>query len=201
VAASAGEDAGEAEGLSASGEADGSIVASGDDALGVPMAGEATSGGVSAAAGEASGEGEPTMMSTTSGEAATTGLAISVARRSAASCVSTTGATVTTCSFGCDEERVSSRARKRLASNAPAATMAFVRFKRCLTIRARPATGGDVRDAAAIASCARSFFCRWSFYAQKRCVCSGGVISQLDIPLCIPMLAANCSARTYERSL
>ena len=66
----------------------------------------------------------------TTGDAAATGLACLVSTRSAASCVSTLGAIVTTCSFGGDEERVNSRARRRLASKAPAATNAFVRFKR-----------------------------------------------------------------------
>lgn len=148
--------------------------------------------GVADTAGEATGE--------PGGDAADVGLGRSVAMRSAASWVRTAGATLMTASLGGEADWVSTRARRRLANSAPAATIAFVRFKRVLAVRARPATGGDDEIAGAVASCARSYTCSGPFYAQNWRICSDASISLLDIPHRFSMLARNCLARTYKRS-
>ncbi len=125
VASGSGDDIGvEGDSVSAT-----STDASGDVEMGLAAAGEETACGVAIAVDVASGTGVP-KKSVPAGDAAAMGLACSVARRSSATWVSTPGAIVMTGSFGCDDERVRSSARKRLASKAPAATIALVRFKR-----------------------------------------------------------------------
>lgn len=64
-----------------------------------------------------------------SGEAEAGLTACRVAFRSAVTWVSTLEETVTTGSLGCELERVSTNARKRLASNVPTAIRALTRFK------------------------------------------------------------------------
>lgn len=173
--------------------------AAGDGVAGVGEADRATGLAVPGDAGEAPAT-FVSARSGTNGEALATGLVCWVASRSSASWVRTAGATVTTISLGGADDRVSTRARRRLASSAPAATIAFVRFKRSLAVRARPATGGNDCVAGAIASCARTYTCSVPFYAQMRRFCQGIMASVLDIPIRFSMLARNCSARTYDRS-
>lgn len=120
--------AGDADGLATCGNPAASAdaeVGKGED---VPFV-EGLSPGVLAALGDDSATNVAKSASTT-GDAAETGLACLVSTRSTASSVSTLGATVMTSSFGCDDERVKIRARKRLASRAPTATITFVRFNR-----------------------------------------------------------------------
>jgi hypothetical protein len=107
------------------------LTATGDStvaiALGVWLAGGATTRGVSVGRGEASGLASGTSKPML-GEPADCGEACRVAVRSTESWVSTLGAIVMTSSFGCELERVRRTASRRLDNNAPAAINALMRF-------------------------------------------------------------------------
>lgn len=143
----------------------------GDDAApgdGLPeavdeLAGGATMRGVSVAPGVAltSNMGKSDIPE---GEASTTGDAELVAWRSAALWVSTAGAIVTTISLGCELDRVSTTARKRLASKVPATMSAFVRFNETSRSRCCPGAGSGVSNRLARAASRDRFSCRCRFY-------------------------------------
>ena len=99
----------------------------GGDVVEDGLAGGTTRRGVSVGPGVAFAI-EAGEVDTPKGDASTTGEAAAVAWRSAALWVNTPGAMVTTNSLGRELDRVSTTASKRLASTAPAAMSAFVRF-------------------------------------------------------------------------
>lgn len=150
MTAADGDASAEASGVGVPGRDDGLPVGSGEfctgDAValadGLPaeaegLAGGATTRAVSVGSGVAlpGCEGNSVM---TSGEPLDAGDADLVACRLAALCVNTPGAIVTTSSLGCELDRVSTSARKRLARTAPAAISAFVRFNETSRSRTRP---------------------------------------------------------------
>jgi hypothetical protein len=99
----------------------------GGDAVEDGLAGGTTRRGVSVGPGVAIAI-EAGEVDIPEGDASATGEAATVAWRSAALWVNTLGAMVTTNSLGRELDRVSTTASKRLASTAPAAMSAFVRF-------------------------------------------------------------------------
>jgi hypothetical protein len=114
------------------------------------LAGGATTRAVSVGSGVALPGCEGSSV-TTSGEPLDLGDADLVACRSAALCVNTPGAIVTTSSLGCELDRVSTSARKRLASTALAAISALVRFNETSRSRSRPLRTLGTQDGVRVA--------------------------------------------------
>lgn len=138
VAAASGDAIGDAASVTAAGDPVGSGDPIDGDAAGL-VAGDSVGSGVEVDGVSGDGEAEEIVPATVgdvtkstgvpTGDASVSGLGGSVTARSMASWVRTPGATVTTGSLGGADDWVSNRARRMLASSAPAAMTTFVRFK------------------------------------------------------------------------